>query len=155
MRYTKHRRYGFLPKYENSLSADTFVGIITILLFMGLVFHTLAPRASIQSSTATAAPSEAQNWRIKPACPENDVHCLIHQYSHKYGVNTDTAIRIAECESNFDTYARNPNSTASGVYQFVSTTFENYCTGDVFNPHNNIQCFMELYHKHPNWWQCV
>jgi len=65
MHDTKRRRKGFLPSYRKSLSLDNCVAILTILLYLGLVFHTLAPSVS---NPTPEMPSEAQNWRIKPAC---------------------------------------------------------------------------------------
>ena len=69
-------------------------------------------------------------------------------------VLSETALRIGRCESNLDPLAKNPNSSASGIYQFVSKTFENYCEGDVYNPEDNIKCFLEIYPKHPEYWFC-
>lgn len=117
MNNTNHRRKGFLPKYENSLSADTFVGIIVILLFMGLVIHTLAPVASNQT---LEMPSEATEWLTKDDCTKDDIVCLIYKYSAKYGINTETALRIAKAESNFkaDVVNYNTNGTEDvGVFQ--------------------------------------
>jgi len=75
--------------------------------------------------------------------------------SQEYGVNTDTALRIAWCESRYDDYARNPESTATGVYQFLNSTWEYACTGDALNYKDNIRCFMEQYPKNPSWWVCT
>lgn len=72
----------------------------------------------------------------------------------KHGVDVETALRIARCESNYDQYARNPYSSASGVYQFINSTFAAHCQGDVFDYKANILCFMELYPKYPSYWVC-
>ena len=79
----------------------------------------------------------------------------IIKMSEEYGVDTETALRIAECESQFGKYNHNwEGSSATGVYQFISKTWENYCEGDVLNEDDNIKCFMELYNKYPHWWAC-
>lgn len=80
--------------------------------------------------------------------------CHIKKLAPEYGVSTETALRIAKCESRLDPFAKNHKSSAKGVYQFVNKTWEHYCTGNVFNAGDNVRCFMELYSKYPTWWQC-
>ena len=79
---------------------------------------------------------------------------LIIVLAEQYGVEVDTALRIAKCESRYDPEARNSRSSAKGVYQFIDRTWSAYCTGDVMSPVDNIECFMQLYPKYPNWWEC-
>jgi len=66
----------------------------------------------------------------------------------------ETALRIARCESNLDPLAENDKSSASGIYQFLDGTFESYCEGDVYNPEDNIKCFLKYYPEHSGWWIC-
>jgi hypothetical protein len=67
----------------------------------------------------------------------------------------ETALSIAECESQFGKYTHNfEGSSAKGIYQFTDKTWEDYCDGDVLNDEDNIKCFIKLYNKHPNWWAC-
>ena len=66
----------------------------------------------------------------------------------------ETALRIARCESNLDPLAENDKSSASGIYQFLDGTFESYCEGDVYNPKDNIKCFLKYYPEHSGWWIC-
>ena len=67
---------------------------------------------------------------------------------------TDTEYRIMMCESKGNNFAENPNSSAKGIFQFLDGTWENYCTGDVFSPEDNLKCFRKLYPRHPTWWEC-
>ena len=69
-------------------------------------------------------------------------------------VSTSTALRIADCESKMGTQMENPSSSAKGVYQFISKTWQHYCSGDVMNNEDNIKCFLKLYPDHKNWWEC-
>ena len=88
--------------------------------------------------------------------PPNEVKKEIREQAFAYSIPEQVALDIANCESEFDEYARNPNSSASGVFQFIDLTFSNYCSGDVFNYKDNIKCFMEQFPKHPEWWsQCL
>ena len=55
-------------------------------------------------------------------------------------------IRIARKESGFnlDTYAKNPKSSAKGIFQFIDSTWSQYCTGNVYNFVDNIGCFYKV-----------
>ncbi len=53
-----------------------------------------------------------------------DVEETIKRMAREYGVNEETALRIAWCESRFDQFAKNPTSSASGVFQITKGTFE-------------------------------
>ena len=86
---------------------------------------------------------------------ELTVEDLIVSMAKDAGLDPNTALRIAKCESSLNPMARNKHSTAKGLYQFLDRTFANYCEGDVFNPEDSIKCFIKLYPKHPNWWLCV
>lgn len=72
-----------------------------------------------------------------------------------YDVDVDTALRIADCESDFDWRARNPNSSAKGLYQFTDTTWEWIkAEGHQFDVDENIKNFMIWYPIYPSWWVC-
>lgn len=80
---------------------------------------------------------------------------IIEKAALRYYVSPEVALRIAKCESNFNQNAKNPHSSALGIYQFTETTWEyTHMPGDRGNPIANIYAFMELYPKHPNWWKC-
>ena len=85
----------------------------------------------------------------------NPVYADIVIMSELYDVDTQTALEIATCESQMGKYPINwEGSSAKGVYMFTDGTWDAYCEGDAMNPHDNITCFMELFPKHPTWWDC-
>lgn len=56
--------------------------------------------------------------------------------------------RVAWAESKFDPKAKNPSSTASGVFQILSGTWAHYkCVGDVFEASDNIACARRIYDR--------
>jgi hypothetical protein len=168
----KHTKLGWLPK-RTTLVGESFT-IIAILLFMGLVFHTLAPRASLQFQPAhgdiefaTYLPPGSTKGneivhRTKPACDiknletvasQNDVICLIHQYANQYGIEADIALRVAEAESQYGKYNHNlQGSSAKGIYMFTDGTWDYTGGGDVLNPETNIERFMIYFKSNPEWW---
>jgi hypothetical protein len=90
-------------------------------------------------------------------CTEDDlVEKEIIYQAFNAGVNIQRALDIAQCESQYSPVARNPESTAKGVYQFLNSTWNDNCTGDVFNYKDNIACFIRWYPIYPSWWsECL
>jgi len=60
--------------------------------------------------------------------------------------NIITMIKIARCESNFRPEAKNPNSTAKGIFQIIISTWDrNKCEGERWDFVDNIKCAYKLY----------
>ena len=88
---------------------------------------------------------------------------LIVQYSKQYGVSTVTALRVAKCESELVPDAKNPNSSATGVFQFINDTWlsvakirgQEYTLEDRKDARKNIDNAMWLAAKE-GWshWEC-
>jgi hypothetical protein len=55
---------------------------------------------------------------------KEEVIQLIKDYSALYSINETLALSIARCESGFNQFAKNKTSTASGVYQYLSSTWK-------------------------------
>ena len=56
---------------------------------------------------------------------EPDINSLIYTTAVKYHIKPELLRKIAKCESNFNPVAQNPRSTASGIFQFINSTFIN------------------------------
>lgn len=67
---------------------------------------------------------------------QQDVARIITELSNDYGVESDIALAIAWCESRFRGDAKNPNSSATGVYQFIDSTWQVY--SGIYNQNNKI-----------------
>jgi len=86
---------------------------------------------------------------------EEKVEKEIRRQAKEYGVDEDVAVRIAICESTLNPEARNPNSSAVGVYQWLSGTWEYIgATKPRTDYEENIRQFMLHYPKNPQWWVC-
>ena len=58
-----------------------------------------------------------------------DVKAIITDAANRYGVDPDTAIRIARIESELNPRAQNENSSAGGLFQFIDSTWKTYGQG--------------------------
>ena len=87
---------------------------------------------------------------------EETISEKIRRYSEFYNSDPLLALNVAcaeSCTRNsdnevvFNRNAKNPNSTASGVFQFIRGTWESMCEGDVFNEDDNIKCGTKILSK--------
>lgn len=60
---------------------------------------------------------------------------IITGAARKNNVSPEVLIRTAQLESGGNTNAKNPNSSAGGLFQFIDSTAKQYGLGDRFNPH--------------------
>lgn len=53
--------------------------------------------------------------------------------------------KIVICESGWKPWAKNSTSSASGLFQFLNSTWASWGEGDVFDPYANIEAGVKLY----------
>ena len=70
-----------------------------------------------------------------------NVRDIIVAAANQYGIPVEYALATAQRESGFNPRAKNPNSTASGLFQFIEGTWKDYGRGDVFDPYANADAF--------------
>jgi len=113
-------------------------------------------RSSGSSSTETGSSAE-----VLADDPTSDLRVLetptqikayITKQAEHYNLDVDLALAIAEVESNF----RNVCNTGGcqfgqGIYQFVFSTWEEQCEGEIDNPQDNINCALKLISKGEIW----
>lgn len=57
-------------------------------------------------------------------------------------------VEIAKAESRFVPTAQNASSMASGLFQILNGTWDDYgCAGDVFDAKDNVACARKVYDK--------
>lgn len=78
----------------------------------------------------------------------------IKTQAKRNGIDTNVALKIARCESNLNPYAKNPNSSATGLFQFTSGTWNLIGGQDIFDYKEQIKMFVEYYPQYPYWWEC-
>ncbi len=101
----------------------------------------IAAPSSANSDYITLAPEVVQVPKSVPI--ENVKYFLMVHEAFK---NDPVMIDIATAENNrFDPVAKNPGSSATGLFQIISGTWRNYkCEGDVKNAADNITCAKKI-----------
>ena len=74
---------------------------------------------------------------------KSEVIKLIYRWANYYDVDFELALLIAKSESQFNPLAKNPKSSAGGVYQWLTSSWLTMCEGDKFNAEANIRCAMK------------
>ena len=91
---------------------------------------------------------------------EEEIRAYIREHAKLMGVNPDLAESLAFWESNFNPEAKNPKTSASGIYQFTSETFSHFCVSDTYNPsvfdwRANVSCALRIiYWEGLGRWSC-
>ena len=75
---------------------------------------------------------------------KEDVKRLIEYYAKEYKIQSDLPMRIAFCESGFRADARNAHSSATGVYQWINSSFAANCEGEQLNADDNVECGVRI-----------
>jgi hypothetical protein len=74
---------------------------------------------------------------------KEEVQQLIRDYSAAYGINPDVPLCIARLESGYNQFSKNRSSTASGVFQYLSSTWRGTDEGraglSVFDADANVR----------------
>lgn len=137
------------------------------LLFLAIVFQPTKTAQAPQNVASKAVEPVAEPYVIPDPCGLTDVVCpgelgwdsigmlytRIQEAAGWAGVDPELAVRVANCESGLDPSKKNPNSSASGLYQFIDSTWEYIgAPGDRFNSDDSIAAFVEWFPKHPEWW---
>ena len=158
----RRRHLTIIKKYKKIKARQNYHFLASSLLFLILValMFLISQRASDNTKQIENLINETKEIRVEQQEVKEEIELLkpktiqekIIEMSIEYGVDTQTALDIAKCESQFDPLAKNPNSSAKGIYQFIDSTWEERCSGDVLNEDDNIKCFMELYNKYPHYW---
>lgn len=99
----------------------------------------IAPSLSVQESVLPFVEPVKDNPLDTMSVSE-----LIRHFSDVYHTSSTLPLNVACAESQMVTTAKNPNSSARGVFQFVSDTWKRNCSGDVYSPIDNVSCGVRL-----------
>ncbi len=72
---------------------------------------------------------------------QDEIVQIIYAYADQYGQPREDMLRVARCESVLDPYAVNASSNASGLFQFLPSTWATtpFADQDIFNAEANAE----------------
>lgn len=119
-------------------------------------FLVVAAKAYIRNPPAyTEARVRLPVAQDRDLIPEENIRYKIIRAALEAGIDPDTAVRIARCESSLDPFAKNKHSSAAGLYQWTQWTWEYIgAPGSPYDVDESIRQFMIHFPKHPGWWVC-
>lgn len=83
---------------------------------------------------------------------KEEVQQMIIQYSAEYGINPETPLCIARLESGFNQFSKNKRSSASGVFQYLTSTWKHTDEGkaglNVFDANANVKAAVKYMAVH-------
>lgn len=130
-------------------------GALWFAFFAGLTAGAIITQSILQPHKATLEPVKQTIQEVSANEPTIEYYQAepirwIRYVGEQRGFSNQDitkAIRIARCESGFNQYAKNPGSTAKGIYQFIDGTWRSNCLkdGNVYNFVDNINCFWKVY----------
>jgi hypothetical protein len=80
------------------------------------------------------APSMAGPGMARKMTMPSELDPLFAETEQKYNLPSGTLKQIAQVESSLNPNAKNPNSSASGLFQFINSTARQYGLSDPFDP---------------------
>jgi soluble lytic murein transglycosylase-like protein len=88
---------------------------------------------------------------------EDEIIQIIYAAADEYGQSREDMLRVARCESVLDPNAVNASSNASGLFQFLPSTWETtpYADQDIFDPVANAEAAAWMWDNgRRNEWVC-
>ena len=104
----------------------------------------------VTSTSAAASPTPTTGTTAQTRAPAS-IRDTIVAAAAKYGVPPGALLRVAEIESSLNPKAKNPNSSASGLFQFVSTTAAQYGVTDPFDAAQSADAGARLMRDNTNY----
>lgn len=137
------------PIHVASAQAETNINEQPIINYSQ--FHaTQSPSKTNSLSRGDVPTSPKKNVGVSTPSPysgrhytKEEVQALIVEYSRQYGIASDGPLCIAKKESGYNQFSKNKSSSASGVFQYLSSTWSATDEGklglSVFNADYNVR----------------
>lgn len=89
---------------------------------------------------------EVNEKEVPPPVPPKVFSSVVGIIAEVFGQDADRAVRVAIAESGLNPNAKNPNSSATGVYQIIQGTWKLMkCEGERTDPYANTVCAKKIF----------
>ena len=105
-----------------ALAAPAMYEVLPLQAPLGALVVSSTTPTLITPLIADKAPKTA--FALPNSPTQGQIRTAVANYAKSYGVSQVLALSIAECESRFNRYARNPSSTAKSYFQFIDSTWK-------------------------------
>lgn len=136
--------YNEIMKKETSETVEYLISFIIAIMLAFFPMGMFNRHQIKEQKTPTVTPTTIPTPTLTPC---DEPMCYIRRKGQSLGYDDYTItkfIELAKVESSLNPKAKNPNSTAKGLYQFIDSTFALYCKGDVYNYKDNVNCFYSI-----------
>jgi surface rod structure-forming protein G/transglycosylase-like protein with SLT domain/uncharacterized protein DUF348 len=118
-------------------------------------------RTLVSSFEVVTPVAEVRRVGTKPAPAPGDIESIIRTAAATWGADPNQLLRVAWCESRYNSYAVNARSGAAGLFQFMPATWAansvraGYAGASVFDPvaSANVAAYM-FAHGQAGQWSC-
>lgn len=118
-------------------------------------------RMLVASVAVTAPVTAVRRVGTRPPAPPGDIEGIIRAAAAKWGADETQLLRVAYCESRYNPNAYNASSGASGLFQFLATTWApnsvraGYAGASVFDPVANANTAAYMFaNQQARQWSC-
>ena len=144
------RTYKRMSRWFNKYTLAAFAWGVLVGFYIGVILaQNTSPKALGTMIKPEVAQATTDKYKERGYAYCYDPIICIRDVGEELGVpNQDiiTMIKIARAESNFKPNAKNPNSTATGIFQIIIGTWDgNRCEGERWDFVDNIKCAYKLY----------
>lgn len=131
---------------------------LIVLIGTGAIGYAIAPTTDYNSETGYLSDFAEKCVSGQISASQECYKSALSYYSRLYGLDYGTELLIRDvitCESGWNSNAKNPDSTASGIAQYLDSTFKLYCKGEKDNPYNQLECMAQMVSKGMiTHWEC-
>lgn len=126
-----------------------------VLLVATIVLVVLLTPRTTKSDVDEALPVLNPLESLSETPTPEEIKLAVNYLALEYGLDANKMLATLKCESSFRYDAKNPHSTASGVAQFIDSTWNNHCKGDKSSAHDQLICMSEFWaNGEQHQWDC-